>query len=421
MATYSVIRDPLYGPIPLDDTACALIDTAAFQRLRRVRQLSLASMLYPSAMHTRFEHSVGVHHLVRIIDRQLESRGELRGISRRDRDLIVYAGLLHDAGQHMCAHLLEEFGYPGVRHEEAGASLFVSGEVGEILRRSGTPDAGARMAEIIDQRSDHPLAGLVAGACDADKLDYLVRDAYHCGLPAGFDQQYLRDALCLVEDPKTRRRVLGLEEHGLTSFEQMLYSKNTLFRNVYFHPTVRCAMVMLRALVVAALEAGLLAVEELHTWSDEELFTVLRVRLFEAGRDSGVMRAVQDLLDRLLARRLYHHVASLPLEALEPLRPDVALAVEAALADQMGLGPAEALLDIPQKPSMLSTDILVRRRNGDVLHASALTPDDGFAINDAAAALYRASGRIGVFTAEPVRLDVATVREIVLQTASAAD
>ncbi len=79
MASYSVIRDPIYGPIPLDDTACALIDTIAFQRLRRVRQLSLASTLYPSATHTRFEHSVGVYHLVRSIDRQLEIRGELGG------------------------------------------------------------------------------------------------------------------------------------------------------------------------------------------------------------------------------------------------------------------------------------------------------------------------------------------------------
>jgi uncharacterized protein len=408
---YDVIRDPLYGPITLDDTACRLIDTAAFQRLRRVRQLSLASVLYPSAMHTRFEHSVGVYHLAREMVRQLAGAGELEAGEVADQALIAYAGLLHDAGQHMCAHLLDEFGYPGITHEEAGAALFHGGEVGEILARSGIPDAGERIAALVQHRSEHPLAGVVAGACDADKLDYLIRDAYHCGLPAGFDQQHLRDSLCVVVNPATGRRETALEEHAVASFEHMLYSKNALFRNVYFHPTVRGAMVMLRALVVAGLEAGLLASDELHRWSDEELFTVLRVRAAGSGA-GGPLALVHSLLDRLLARRLYRCAVSLPLSAAVPLRYDAVHAIEAELAARLGLAQGEALLDIPRKPTMLSTEILVRRRDGSVVHAAALTPDDGFALNEAQQALYAASGRVCVFTATPVRLEAAEVREI---------
>lgn len=412
---HDVIRDPLYGPIPLDETATALIDTVAYQRLRRVRQLSLGNMLYPSAMHTRFEHSVGVHHLARSIVRDLARRGETAGMDGADERLIAYAGLLHDTGQHMCAHLLEEFGYPGVSHEEAGATLFTTGEIGEILAATGIEDAGRRIADIVNHRSDHPLAGLVAGACDADKMDYIARDAYHCGLPIGFDQQHLRDSLCIIEDPETGRRRIGLEERGLTSFEQMLYSKNTLFRNVYFQPTVRCAMVMLRALVVAALEAGLLAVDELHTWSDEELFTVLRVRGEEAGGESGVQGLVHTLLERLLARRLYHCAASLPLSAAVPVTPEAVLAIEAEFAEQLGLGPGGALLDVPSKPTMLSTDIPVRRRGGRVVHAGTLTPDDGFALNEAQPALYAASGRISLFTARPETVDARIVHAALLR------
>lgn len=407
-----VIRDPLYGPIPLDETACRLIDTAAFQRLRRVRQLSLASVLYPSAMHTRFEHSVGVYHLARTIVRQLAAAGELESGEVADLPLIAYAGLLHDTGQHMCAHLLEEFGYPGVTHEEAGAALFSTGEFGEILSRTGIPNPGERIAALVQNRSDHALAGVIAGACDADKLDYLARDAYHCGLPVGFDQQHLRDALCVVVNPRTGRRETALDERGLASFEQMLYSKNALYRNIYFQPTVRCAMVMLRALVVAALEADLLAVDELHRWSDEELFTVLRVRVTEAPQQVPATGLVWQLLDRLLARKLYKPAVSLPLSAALPLPYDAVLAIEAELARRLGLGAGEALLDIPRKPTMLSTEILVRRRDGGVVEAGSLTPDDGFALNDAHGALYAASGRVAVFTARPAVLEPELVMSI---------
>ncbi len=399
-----VVRDPLYGPIPLDGTARRLIDTPAFQRLRRIRQLAEAHTVYPSAMHTRFEHAVGVYHLSREILRRLGERGDLAGIDPGEVALVPHAALLHDLGHHVGAHLLEEFGWPGISHEATGAALFTTGDIGRILGESGIPDAAARVAELVSHEGAHPLGGIVSGACDADKLDYLVRDAYHCGLPVGFDQPHLAHGLCVLTDPATGALTIGLDGEALASFEMMLVSKSALFRNVYFHPVVRCAMVMLRAVIVTALDGGLLDADELKTWTDDEVYTILRLRVRERRPLVGAAARVAELTERLAARRLYTRVAAVPLSAIGELSPDRVVACEARLASEVGLADGELLVDIPRKPTMLSTDILVRLASGRVVHASALGPDDGFALNAMQHALYEASGRISAYAVRPVAL-----------------
>ncbi len=407
--TPDAIRDPLYGPIVLDETARALIDTPVFQRLRRIRQLSEAYAVYPSAMHTRFEHSVGVHHLARTVVAQLAERGELGPAEAEDAQLVPLAALLHDLGHHLGAHLLEEFGWPGVSHEDAATSLYTSGEVGAILAATGIPDAGSKVGELVRHVGVHPLGGIVSGACDADKLDYLVRDAYHCGLPAGFDQAHLRSALTLVDDPATGRRTLGLVAEGLGSFEQMLVTKNALYRQVYFHPVVRGAMVMLRAILVAALEGGLLAMDELLAWTDEEVLTLLRLRVRASPSADAPATYVATMIERLLARRLVKRVAALPLAAAADLAPRQIAEAERRLEATIGAAPGSLLIDVPRKPTMLSTDILVRRDDGVVVPAATLGPEDGFAINAAQGALYAASGKVGVYAAAPVAVAPAQV------------
>lgn len=406
MQRHGVVRDPIYGPIPLDATARQLIDTPEFQRLRRVQQLSLAYLVYPSAMHTRFEHSIGVYHLARSIVESLERKGELHAVAPDDVRVIAYAGLLHDLSQHLSAHLLDEFGIEGVEHEEVGARTLEAGPMGEILANTGIPDMSRRIGDIINQRSSNPLAGVVAGNCDADKMDYIARDAYHCGLPVGFDQMHLREAITLVEDPETGFLQVGLDAAGLTSFEQMLYSKSALFRDVYFHRTVRSAMGMLRTLVLLALDRALIDLQELHRWSDNELFTVLRLRVAEVcrtGSDDCVL--FTDLIDRLLERRLYQPACAFPLSAATKPTAEAMLEVERVLADELGLGEGQVILDFPAKPTMLATDILVRFEDSRVLNAKQLGPEDGFALNAAQEALYVASGYVCLYVAEPRRVE----------------
>jgi HD superfamily phosphohydrolase len=393
------LRDPLYGQIVVDEVGSALIDTPAFQRLGRIKQLSLVSVLHRSAMHTRFEHSVGVYHIARSILRDLREAGLLEGISKEDQRLVSWACLVHDAGHYVAAHSLEELGYPGARHEEAGERWFTTGELGEIFAATGIPDAGARVAELVQGKSSHPLAGIVSGACDADKLDYLVRDADRCGLAPGFDQTHLRSSLLLVQNPVTGAQEIGLDEDGLVSFEQMLLAKNMLYRNAYFHPVVRSATVMQRALIVEALDAGLLGMDELREWSDEEVTTLLRVRIARRRKETAPTRLVETLVNRLSNRQLYKPINYLPLSVAPDLGADQIRQTENELAARLGLDQGEVLLDISRKPSMLSTDILVRLSGGEVVPASELGPEHGFAMNRAKDSFYAAAGRILLFAA----------------------
>jgi len=121
-----VVRDPLWNTIPLDATAIALIDAPEFQRLRHIRQLGLAYLVYPGANHSRFDHAIGVHHLVERTLRALEDSGQLRGVPEEERRLVAYAGLLHDIGHYPFSHTLEELesgSIPGLHEELSGRFL----------------------------------------------------------------------------------------------------------------------------------------------------------------------------------------------------------------------------------------------------------------------------------------------------------
>lgn len=413
MSTATTIHIPLYGAVHIDGLAREVLDTPALQRLRRIQQLQVASMVYPSAVHTRFEHVVGAYHLAKQAVRRLAEGGELAGVGEDEVQLIVLAALLHDAGHGVASHSLEEVGLEEADHERAGERWIVEGEVGDILDRSGIPDAAHRIAQIIRQEGDNPLRGIVAGACDVDKIDYIARDAYHCDLPLGFNRDDLINAYTLVRDPESGALVVGLKESGLPAFEQMLYSKFNLYRSVYFHRTVRAATVMMRALVMLALESGLLELDELRQWTDQELFILLRSRIGRRRKDPSRREQVSRLLEGILYRRLYRPAVSWPLSSAPHLSPKELVEVETYLAARLGLEPGEALLDIPRRPTMLSTDILVRRRTGEVVNARHLAPDDGFAINLAAEAFYHASGRWSLYVARPVGLPAATLRRLV--------
>src|SRR5687767_2223156 len=178
-----VIRDPLWNNIRVEPLALRLIDTAAFQRLRYVRQLGLAFLVYPGASHSRFEHALGTYHLARRALLLLEERGDLRGIDDAARAEVRVAALLHDIGHYPFSHALEEIG--ALSHEEVARPLIHEGAIGEILGRALGTEAPARIVELIRGRSASPLQGLISGSLDLDKIEYLRRDAQMCGVPYG--------------------------------------------------------------------------------------------------------------------------------------------------------------------------------------------------------------------------------------------
>jgi phosphohydrolase domain-containing protein len=132
--------------------------------------------------------------------------------------------------------------------------------------------------------------------------------------------------------------------------------------------------------------------------------------LQERTRGRGAPARIGALVERLMARDLYSCAVSLPLSAAGAPTPAGVASAERRIAARLGLKRGEVLVDIPRKPTMLSTDLLVRLPTGRVVNAGDLAADDGFAMNEAQAALYAASGRVSVFTARPVALDERDVR-----------
>ena len=179
-----VIRDPLWNAIRLDPAAVAIIDTAAFQRLRYIRQLGLAHLVYPGATHTRFDHALGVYHLATRALRILKEKQPGPPEAWRGERLIPYAALLHDIGHYAFSHALEELEpdrIPG-DHEEVGLQFFQSHDLRSALEPLGK-EAGEAVHRLIRGGDDAPLRGLVSGSLDLDKMEYLRRDARFCGSP----------------------------------------------------------------------------------------------------------------------------------------------------------------------------------------------------------------------------------------------
>lgn len=360
------LRDPLWNNIRLDGPYLALLDSAPFQRLRYVRQLGLAHLVYPGATHSRFEHAVGAYHLARLTVRVLADNGELGAVPERERELVAAAALLHDIGHYPFSHALEEIGVP--HHEAVAGPLIAEGPVGRVLRAAWGADAPDAVLALIRGTSASPLQGLISGSIDLDKTDYLKRDAMMCGVAYGeIDVDRLRHALTVVTDPATGRATVGLREKGLSALESLLFAKYQMYRNVYWQHAVRSATAMYKRLVEDALRDGLLAEASLAAHTDEGLLHAIQ----EAAARSG--RAVPALLGAITERRLHKRalevsaaeLTGLDLEWIAEDR-DRTRRAESALARAHGLGEGELLLDYPRKERMLGLDLPLLARDGSV-------------------------------------------------------
>src|SRR5919204_4976359 len=344
-----VIRDPLWNNIRVEPLALRLIDSPAFQRLRYVRQLGLAFLVYPGASHSRFEHALGAYHLARRALLLLEERGDLADLGDTPCADVRVAALLHDVGHYPFSHALEEIG--ALHHEEVAQPLICSGEIGSILRAELGADAPARVVELIRGRSENPLQGLISGSLDLDKIEYLRRDALMCGVPYGeIDADRLINSLVLL----AKERRIGIQEKGLSALESLLFAKYQMYRNVYWHHAVRSATSMYKRLVDDALRAGALDTRELASFTDEGLLH----RLDQC--------TTSPLLAALRARRLYKRAFECSAAELREgtgdwIATDYARAIDAedALARELGLAAGELLLDYPAKTEMLGLDLPV--------------------------------------------------------------
>src|SRR5215204_3800019 len=168
--SFEVIRDPLWNNTRVDPLALRLVDTRAFQRLRYVRQLGLAFLVYPGATHSRFEHALGTYHLSRSTLALLCERDDSRGLDAEEQSIVRAAALLHDVGHYPFSHALEEIGQ--LHHEDVARPLITTGRVASILSERIAPDAPSRILDLIRGKSTSPLQGLISGSLDLDKIEY---------------------------------------------------------------------------------------------------------------------------------------------------------------------------------------------------------------------------------------------------------
>ncbi|HIF39359.1 MAG TPA: HD domain-containing protein, partial [Gemmatimonadetes bacterium] len=198
-----VIRDPLWNTIRLDHHAVRIVNTAAFQRQRYIRQLGFAHLVYPGATHTRFGHAIGVYHLAQVTLEHLRKSNQLGNDVCEEAHLIPYAALLHDIGHYAFSHALEELGDNFLLgdHEAVSARFLSSDQMKSVLKSLGDNAAGG-IHDLIRGESTNPLRGLVSGSLDLDKIEYLKRDARFCGVPYGeVDVDRLLQGMLVLEDP----------------------------------------------------------------------------------------------------------------------------------------------------------------------------------------------------------------------------
>jgi len=291
-----------------------LIDTPEFQRLRRVRQLGLAYFAYQSAEHSRFTHSLGASHLARRI---LDKLGNKYSISATDRIAVRAAALLHDVGHGAFSHVIESI--LGFHHEQYTIDAVLSDEtgIGRILRNYSSAIAEAVASIIRGDFHNVALAQIVSSQLDADRMDYLLRDSLMTGAKYGiYDLEWIIKSIEIDEAGGH----LYVSAPGIYAVEDYLQARYYMFRQVYFHRTLRAAEAVLGVLIRRALD--LYAAGAALWYRPDSAFekilrgTRLSVREHLSIDDTDVMfyikqwqysddKILADLAGRFLNRRLF--------------------------------------------------------------------------------------------------------------------
>jgi HD superfamily phosphohydrolase len=248
-----IYRDPVHNIIRLQtdsdegELMMRLIDAAEFQRLRRIKQLGLGLYTYQGAEHSRFTHSLGAFHLMtRVLDRLSETYS----IDPDDRVAARAAALLHDVGHGSFSHVMEKV--LNFHHELWTVQVIRDehSEIGELLRSHST-DLPTKVANIIEGKfQPAALAQLVSSQLDVDRMDYLLRDSLMTGAKYGiYDLEWIINALAIDESADR----VYVQARGIYAVEEYLQARYYMFRQVYFHRTLRSAEAVLRSIMRRAL------------------------------------------------------------------------------------------------------------------------------------------------------------------------
>lgn len=342
------VRDPVHGYIEVEAALLRLVDAPLLQRLRQIRQLGFAYLVYPGANHTRFEHSLGAMHLARRLCAHLDLDPETART-------VTAAALLHDVGHGPYSHATEPFLLTrlGRGHQEIAELVEASGAA-RLLDGAGVdPGEACRLVA-----GDHPLAGIIQGELDVDRMDYLQRDAHYTGVPYG-----TVDAERLIRSVRISGHGLAIDEGGIAAAESLLVARTLMRPSVYFHHVARIAEGMF-ALALHLHLSGAGGADQAGVLLSSD--------------DGGCMQALlgspstgaRELARRIMTRRLYKRAvyvgrdqvnwASLT-AAADPTR---ALESACAIAETAGVAPEQVIVDAPPFPRDLSMEVRIRSGSG---------------------------------------------------------
>lgn len=235
-----IVNDPVWGFIELNsDLHLELIEHPYFQRLRRIKQLGLSSLVYPGANHTRFEHAIGTMHLVRSALDVLKRKGNK--ITEEEEEGVMVALLLHDIGHGPFSHALEQSIVQGVSHEEL--SRFYMDE----LNREMDGRLSLAIDIFLNCYSKRFLHQLVSGQLDMDRLDFLKRDSFYSGVSEG-----VVSSERIIQMLNVQHDQLVVEVKGIYSVEKFLIARRLMYWQVYLHKTVLSAEHMMIKLLQRA-------------------------------------------------------------------------------------------------------------------------------------------------------------------------
>ncbi|MFO7927524.1 HD domain-containing protein [Natronomonas sp.] len=366
------IKDSVHDHIRVEGVAADLLDTPAVQRLRRLRQLGTVGLVYPSANHTRFEHSLGVYHLA-------NSALDELGIGGAQAERLRAAAILHDVGHTPFSHNIESIiaRWTGRMHDEVDDLL----EEGEIARVLALHDIDPELvADLI--AGDGEFGQLVSGELDVDRMDYLVRDAHHTGVPYG-----TIDTGRLIRELRFVDGELVLGEGNVQTAESLLVARALMNPVVYNHHVARISKAMLRRATERLLEVGEATAETLRRMDDAALLVALR--------SCPETAAFANRLDTrsLYKRAIWAELRDVP-EAIVDADHEARGEYEREVATRAGVDPDAVIIDAPSRPRMRESTSRV------VVNGEVRTLGTQSTLVDALRRVQHEQWRLGVYAPE---------------------
>ena len=341
------ITDPVHQYIRFSDVERELVDTPIFQRLRRIRQLAGAHLVYPSAQHSRFEHSLGTMHVAGYAGETLLTKGYLD-----NEDLVQelrLAALLHDIGHGPFSHLFEEVleARCKTNHEDMGRKIISYSEVSDIVRKYGYNSSDICKLSFGESNVKF-FNEIIAGGLSADSMDYLSRDGFFTGVEYGkIDYHRLISSFEIVSNGH-----LAINRSALYSFESMLISRYEMFKAVYFHKTVRSAEVMLlHSMTLADKEMGLTDTSLKNYLDLTDEATLERICSLQNGNKIAVKLAI-DYKSRKLLKCVYEKFLHKRDKLYRKMNRQALHDLGTQIADAAEVNESSVFVDASRAPSM---------------------------------------------------------------------